>query len=121
MPRTSEDGNINRHFGQVLKTLRAAKGMSQEGLGKVMGLSFQQVQKYETGANKISAYRLYRLCQIFGVGPDHFFEGIEDYQGEHPDRSLERLRITRMAGQLNRLNGETRDSLRSLIGALANE
>ena len=50
--------------------------MSQHELGRQLGISFQQIQKYEGGTNRISASALFRLAQIFGVSPSHFYEGI---------------------------------------------
>ena len=51
-------------------------GMSQEKLGESMGLTFQQIQKYEKGANRIGASRLFRLSQILDVPVQFFFEGM---------------------------------------------
>jgi transcriptional regulator with XRE-family HTH domain len=55
--------------------------MSQERLGDALGLTFQQVQKYERGANRISAGTLYRLAQILDVPISFFFDGIEEVPG----------------------------------------
>ncbi len=52
--------------------------MSQQALGKVLGLSFQQIQKYESGANRIAASRLYDICQSLDVEVSFFFEGAEE-------------------------------------------
>jgi transcriptional regulator with XRE-family HTH domain len=51
---------------------------SQEEIAKALGLTFQQVQKYEKGANRISASRLQHLCKILGVQVPFFFEGLPD-------------------------------------------
>jgi transcriptional regulator with XRE-family HTH domain len=53
------------------------KNLTQEELGQKIGVSYQQVQKYETGANRISASRLYRIAVEFEVEPGWFFDGIE--------------------------------------------
>ena len=50
-------------------------GMSQERLGEMLGLTFQQVQKYEKGANRIGASRLQQLARVLDVPPSFFFEG----------------------------------------------
>ena len=52
-------------------------GMSQEKLGDQLGLTFQQVQKYEKGANRIGASRLYQISQTLGVPVDYFYEGLQ--------------------------------------------
>lgn len=51
-------------------------GMSQERLGELLGLTFQQVQKYEKGVNRIGAGRLFEVSRILGVGIDYFYEGV---------------------------------------------
>ncbi len=53
-------------------------GMSQERLGDLLGLTFQQVQKYEKGVNRIGAGRLFEVSRILGVPIDFFYEGIGD-------------------------------------------
>lgn len=51
-------------------------GMSQERLGELLGLTFQQVQKYEKGVNRIGAGRLFEVSRILGVGIEYFYEGV---------------------------------------------
>lgn len=63
--------------GQRIRALRCALGMSQAELGQKVGVRFQQIQKYESGANRVSASRLLALAQTLGVPVGHFFEGIE--------------------------------------------
>ncbi len=52
--------------------------MSQEKLGELLGLTFQQVQKYEKGVNRIGAGRLFQVAQILGVGIEYFYQGVID-------------------------------------------
>ncbi len=51
-------------------------GLSQTGLSEAVGVTFQQIQKYEKGANRISASRLYQFCNVLDVPVDYFFEGL---------------------------------------------
>ncbi len=67
---------IDVHVGNRVRMRRMLIGMSQERLGKELGLTFQQVQKYEKGTNRISASRLYRIAQILGVPVQYFFEDL---------------------------------------------
>jgi len=67
---------IDVFVGQRLRMLRALQGLSQTALAKELGITFQQLQKYETGANRISAGRLWQAAKIFGVPPSHFFQGL---------------------------------------------
>jgi len=61
--------------------LRERKKMSQTALGEAIGVSFQQVQKYERGANRISASALFHIARTLGVSPADFFEGLSS-QGD---------------------------------------
>jgi transcriptional regulator with XRE-family HTH domain len=69
---------IDRHVGGQLRLRRAQIGMTQAELGAKLGLSFQAVQKYETGENRVSASRLYHLARVLEVSPAYFFEGVDE-------------------------------------------
>jgi transcriptional regulator with XRE-family HTH domain len=64
---------------------RMMLGMSQEKLGDALGLTFQQVQKYEKGANRIGASRLQQIAHTLQVSVSFFFEGAPSVPGHHPD------------------------------------
>ena len=65
---------IDAHVGSRVRLRRMLLGMSQERLGEQLGLTFQQVQKYEKGVNRIGASRLFELAQILGVPVQFFYE-----------------------------------------------
>jgi len=65
---------IDVHVGQRLRQRRVLAGLSQEKLARMVGITFQQVQKYERGANRIVASRLYQLAQVLDVPVSYFFE-----------------------------------------------
>lgn len=67
---------IDQHVGRQLRTIRISEDMSQEDVAESIGLTFQQVQKYELGKNRISASRLYQLSVLFGISPILFFDGL---------------------------------------------
>lgn len=67
---------VDLHVGGRIKLRRNFLGMSQEKLGKAIGLTFQQVQKYEKGTNRVGASRLFELSQVLGVPVSYFFEGV---------------------------------------------
>lgn len=69
---------VDVHVGGRLRQRRTLLGMSQEKLAQAFGVSFQQVQKYERGANRISASRLHLLTKILDVPITYFFEGLPD-------------------------------------------
>lgn len=58
---------VDLYLGRRLRALRVERGLTQQALGRAMGLSYQQMQKYETAANRISAGRLHRLADVLGV------------------------------------------------------
>jgi len=67
---------VDVHVGQRLKTLRRERNLSQTALGNHVNVTFQQIQKYEKGVNRISVSRLWSFCECFDIGPDYFFEGL---------------------------------------------
>jgi transcriptional regulator with XRE-family HTH domain len=69
--------SVDVHVGTRIRTRRAVLGMSQQKLAEALGLSFQQVQKYETGANRVSASQLYDICRALDVPVAYFFDDIE--------------------------------------------
>ena len=80
----SKDGAnpIDVHVGKRVRMRRIMLGMSQTSLGDALGMSFQQVQKYEKGTNRISASRLMQISQIFQVAIPFFFEGLPHARGK---------------------------------------
>lgn len=69
---------VDFHVGSRLKLRRTLAGMSQEKLGEKVGLTFQQIQKYERGANRIGASRLFEFSQILDVPVSYFFDDMPD-------------------------------------------
>ena len=66
---------VDLHVGSRLRLRRNLMGMSQDQLGKASGLTFQQIQKYEHGTNRIAASRLFQLATLLNVQVSWFFEG----------------------------------------------
>lgn len=67
---------VDKHVGARVKMRRLMLVMSQETLGKCIGVTFQQMQKYESGANRIAAGRLWQIAQALDVSTSFFFEDI---------------------------------------------
>jgi transcriptional regulator with XRE-family HTH domain len=65
---------VDLHVGARIKLRRSLLGLSQEKLGDALGLTFQQVQKYERGANRVSASRLYDIARVLDVPVNFFFD-----------------------------------------------
>lgn len=69
---------IDAHVGQKLRVRRSLLGMSQEKLADRVGITFQQIQKYERGTNRVSSSRLYEFSNILGVPVGYFFPDQEE-------------------------------------------
>src|SRR5436305_6077867 len=76
---------IDNHVASRVRMRRMMLGMSQEKLGDALGLTFQQVQKYEKGANRIGASRLQQIAHILQVPVSFFFEGAPNVPGQVTD------------------------------------
>lgn len=78
---------VDKHVGERVRMARKIRGLSQTALGDALGLTFQQIQKYEKGINRVSASRLFEMSEALGVEISYFFEG-------QPDRDTIRTRNT---------------------------
>lgn len=86
----SEARSIDRHVGTCMRRRRTIFGLTQLSVARGIGVSFQQIQKYESGANRIAASTLYRLSKCLGMKPHEFFEGLNPQTADGP--SEERLK-----------------------------
>ena len=75
-PKPKRAANVDRHVGGRLRLRRTVLGISQTTLADRIGISFQQVQKYERGSNRISASRLCQFAQVLDVPVVYFFDGL---------------------------------------------
>jgi len=75
---------IDGQVGSRLRLRRMMIGMSQEKLGEMLGLTFQQVQKYEKGVNRIGAGRLFEIARILGVPIQYFYESVTEQLASTP-------------------------------------
>ena len=85
---------VDVHVGERVRITRLAARLSQTALADAVGVSFQQVQKYEKGTNRISASRLFQFAEILGVDVAHFFHGVKARSSGGPA-----LEITRQLGR----------------------
>ena len=76
--RVTNNNAVDVHVGKRVRLRRTLLGMSQEQLGASLNITFQQVQKYERGANRISASRLWDISQILDVQISYFFDDMTD-------------------------------------------
>lgn len=82
--RESRPSPIDIHVGSRIRLRRTLLGMSQERLGDALGLTFQQVQKYERGVNRVGASRLFDISRVLDVPISYFFDDMPEGMQETP-------------------------------------
>ena len=115
-----QNKKIDHHVGSRIRLRRTQSGMSQEQLAATLGISYQQIQKYETGANRISAGRLFEIGQRLDAGIAYFFDGFET-EGETPEPvhgGRNRIAIDLVRNFLDIANEEQRAALATLVKTL---
>lgn len=80
--RSENPDPVDIHVGSRLRMRRNLAGMSQEQLGKFLGLTFQQIQKYERGINRMGSSRLFQIAKTLSVPVAYFFEGLPSTNSE---------------------------------------
>lgn len=124
---------IDVHVGSRVRLRRTLLGLSQESLAQSLDLTFQQVQKYERGSNRIGASRLVRIADVLGIEASWFFDEMpeeiagfgakgmseegEPYQADKTMLRRETLEFVRNVAQIE--DGDVKDKLVQLIEALA--
>ena len=125
---------VDAHVGGRVRTRRTLLGLSQERLGEVLGLTFQQVQKYEKGSNRIGASRLYHISKILDVPVSYFYEDMPDELGRQtlpvgqptreeskPDTMHKRETLELVRAYYRIENAAVRQVLRDTVRAIAGE
>jgi len=107
---------IDVHVGKRLRARRLLAGLSQTAFAAKLGVSFQQVQKYENATNRISAGRLYRMARILNVPIEYFFEEFGE-QALPRDLRREELELVRAFNKLE--DPPTREQIVDLVNALS--
>ena len=112
---------VDIHVGTRIRRRRVLLGLSQEKLAQAIGLTFQQLQKYERGHNRISASRLYELAQLFDVPASYFYEGMEAGKGapSHDETLTTRETLELVKAYYKITDPAVRDSIRRLVQAAA--
>lgn len=82
---------VDVHVGKRIRHRRWMVGMTQQQLGDSVGIKFQQIQKYETGMNRVSASRLWDIARTLGVSIGFFFEGLDAEAAPQGEEELDLL------------------------------
>jgi transcriptional regulator with XRE-family HTH domain len=117
MGKASPGGKtVDFHVGERIRQRRAELGLTQEDLGVALQISYQQIQKYETGTNRVSAGRLFEIGGVLGVDISYFFDG---YSSGRPGANLPHGGHNRSAIELVRNFLEIKDeNLRTAVATL---
>ncbi len=116
---------VDVHVGGKVRLRRTMLGMSQEMLGNAVGLTFQQIQKYESGFNRVSASRLWQFSNVLGVPISFFFEDMPGDGKQSADES-DKVMLRRESLELVRAyyrikGGQERKQLSALIKAVGSD
>lgn len=109
---------VDIHVGKKLKHLRVLRGLTQTDVANGLQISFQQVQKYELGRNRISASRLFELSNILDVPTSYFFDGLdEEFHSNSAELDNEATKIASMVAKIK--DARVRSQIRSFITEIA--
>ncbi|WP_371169178.1 helix-turn-helix domain-containing protein [Aliiroseovarius sp. 2305UL8-7] len=110
---------VDVHVGKKIREVRLLRGLTQVKVAEQLGLSFQQLQKYETGYNRVSASKMFEIAQLLNVQPGYFFEGLADAEGAENEAMDERT--AKAAQALSSISDvKVRNQIQSMIHELAN-
>lgn len=113
---------IDVHVGKRIRQRRLMLNMSQEKLAEALGLTFQQIQKYERAANRVSASKLFLMSRVLGVPVTYFFDGLEEREGafvSDDPTPADRLTVDVLEAFDRIESAPTRIKLRDLVVTLA--
>lgn len=113
---------IDRHVGQQIRWQRIQRSLSQEDLASQLGISYQQLHKYENGSNSVSASRLADIAQALGISVGEFFSGFGDPTSDSwldENSSLEQLLLAKYYNLIR--SAEDRRAILFLMRSLAGE
>ena len=109
--------HLDTEIGRRLRQARLVEKLTQEGLAQKLGISFQQVQKYENGSNRISSARLWAISRVLGLPITYFYDDLDGSQDKEshdnsalPDRTI---RVARILDEMP--DGDVKDKVFGLI------
>ncbi|WPX99256.1 Helix-turn-helix transcriptional regulator [Candidatus Megaera polyxenophila] len=119
--KTSQLNAIDKFIGYKIYSLRLEKGLSRQQLSKVIGITHQQLQKYENGSNRISASKLALIAKALDLRIPYFYEGFEAADNIPLETESQRLCIE-VARNFRRIaNREHQDAINILVKSLLKE
>ncbi len=114
--------HIDAEIGQRLRQARLVENLTQEGLAEKLGISFQQIQKYENGTNRVSASRLWAIAGVLRLPITYFYDGQnETHPSEKPEQNTHlpdnAIRVARLLNDMP--EGDIKDRVFGLVKACA--
>ena len=108
---------LDRHVGRRVRLRRTLLGLTQQELGEQIGVTFQQIQKYERGTNRISASRLWEISRVLKVPVSFFFEDFREDDGQQSstDENAISTEELRLLVAFNRLNKKQQSAILSFL------
>jgi len=112
---------VDKFIGNKIYNLRLGRGMSRQQLAEVIGVTHQQLQKYEKGANRLSAGRLVLIARALGKTVEFFYEGLESNQSEPVITKHQRMCIEVSRNFMKITSSEHQNAVNSLVRSLIRE
>lgn len=118
---------VDVHVGKKLRQMRWLRGLTQQELGLIVSIKFQQIQKYETGMNRISASRLFEFAEALGIPVDYFYSGLKPVRripNSEIDSEIERgndLSIHQIRADVRRVYPDIQDRLAYMVQMVLDE
>ena len=91
---------VDQHVGKRLRDRRTLLGITQQQLAEMLGITFQQVQKYEKGANRMGCSRLFDVCNILDVDANYFFDEMSEQVKKHSPAKMLKNDEVNFAGEI---------------------
>ena len=111
--------SIDEHVGRRLRMRRIMQGMSQAELAGTVGLTFQQIQKYEGGKNRISARHLYQFSRALECSPMEFYEGFEEHSNGNGTSAYPTDLAIRLSMALTQIDDKSRRAVLAFVRSLS--
>jgi transcriptional regulator with XRE-family HTH domain len=111
--------NVDRYVGARVRECRITLGVTQHQLAALIGVTYQQVHKYETGINRVAAGGLYQIARVLGVDVGHFYEGFAERERRFVPTAQQRMLLELSRNFVKIPEQEHREALAHLARALA--
>lgn len=111
----------DKAIGAQIRAMRLSRGLTQSELADLVGVKFQQIQKYESGANRVAASRLWHIAKVLDVDIAKFFEGCADQRDYLAGEIIVDKSTAELCAIYSGLNEKKRDQLLGLANLIAKE